>query len=85
MFSNGRIKRFDLKIEGLKEILKNGRGEWERIPVNGSHAESSSGRPKILKQIVLPNKSIKVSVTAINSVGKSPEASLVLPEKGCGR
>lgn len=88
MFSNGRIKTFAIKIQDQKDKVKNGSWEWESIPVNRSETDSGSSQEKItvLKQIQLAdNKSVKVYVTAINSVGKSPEASLVIPEKAYGR
>lgn len=88
MFSNGRIQRFDIKIQDQKENVKNGSWGWESIPVHRSEAVSSSSQRKItvLKKIKLAdNKAVKVYVTAINSVGTSPEASLVIPEKVYGR
>lgn len=88
MFANGRITRFDIKILDLKDKVKNGSLESESIPVNRSEADSRSGRQKItaLKQIHLPDdKSVQVFVAAVNSVGSSAEASLVIPEKAYGR
>ncbi|XP_073334779.1 interleukin-6 receptor subunit beta isoform X2 [Pagrus major] len=87
VFANGRIRSFDIMIKDNKEKVKNGSGEWERIPVNRSEADGSSSQQEItvLKQIHLPDKkSVKVCVTAINSVGKSAEASLVIPDKAYG-
>ncbi|XP_041816511.1 interleukin-6 receptor subunit beta isoform X2 [Chelmon rostratus] len=84
VFANGRITRFDIKILDLKDKVKNGSLESESIPVNRSEADSRSGRQKItaLKQIHLPDdKSVQVFVAAVNSVGSSAEASLVIPEK----
>lgn len=84
-FSNGRIKRFELKIEFVKASLRNGSAEWERIPVNKSAPDGGPGH-NILKKLLLPdNKSINVSVIAINSVGASPMASLIIPDKMSGR
>ncbi|XP_023142060.2 interleukin-6 receptor subunit beta isoform X2 [Amphiprion ocellaris] len=80
--SNGRITRFDIMIQNPKDKIKNGSSEWERIMVNRSEADSSSSHRKItlLKKIPLADKtSVKVYVTAINSVGKSDEALLVIP------
>ncbi|XP_044029099.1 interleukin-6 receptor subunit beta isoform X7 [Siniperca chuatsi] len=80
VFANGRIIRFDIAIQDQK--VKN--GSWESIQVNRSEADSSSSQRKItlLKQIHLADKkSVEVHVIAFNSVGKSPNASLVIPEK----
>lgn len=88
VFSNGRITRFEINIQDPKDKVKNGSRECESIPVNRSEADSSSSERKItvLKQIQLADeKSVKVSVTAINAVGKSAEALLIIPEKGQGR
>lgn len=84
-FSNGRIRRFELKVEFLMESLRNGSTEWERIPVNKSAPDGGPGH-NVLKQLLLPgNKSLNVSVMAINSVGASPVASLIIPGKMYGR
>lgn len=88
VLSNGKIIRFDIKIQGLKDKVNNGSWEWESVPVKRSEADSSSSQRNItvLKKIQLPDKkSVKVYVVAINSVGKSAEASLVIPEKAHGR
>ncbi|KAM3600235.1 uncharacterized protein V6R79_019818 [Siganus canaliculatus] len=82
VFANGRIRRFIIKIQELNKNVLN--GSWESIPVNRSDVDRSSGQQMItvLKQILLPDKNpIKLHVIAINLVGKSPEASLVIPEK----
>ncbi|XP_070780772.1 interleukin-6 receptor subunit beta isoform X2 [Enoplosus armatus] len=82
VFANGRIRRFDIKIQDPKDKVKN--GSWESIQVNRSKADGSSSQREItvLKQIHLADKkSVKVHVTAINSVGKSAEALLVILEK----
>uniref|UniRef100_A0A8P4GFX2 Fibronectin type-III domain-containing protein n=1 Tax=Dicentrarchus labrax TaxID=13489 RepID=A0A8P4GFX2_DICLA len=84
VLSNGRIIRFDIKIQDHKDRVKNRSGELESIPVNRSKADPSPSQQKItiLKQISLDDKkSVEVYVTAVNSVGKSPEASLVITEK----
>lgn len=84
--SNGKITAFKLKIESLKENLRNGSEEWELIPVNNSAPGGSSGRHTLLKRVLLPdNRSMKISVIAINSVGASPVASLIIPDKMFGR
>ncbi|XP_070706355.1 interleukin-6 receptor subunit beta isoform X2 [Pempheris klunzingeri] len=80
VFSNGMIIRYDIKIQDPNDKVKN--GSWESIPVNRSEADSGSSQRKIAVLKLANNKSVKVYVTAINSVGKSPEAFLVIPEKG---
>ncbi|XP_072227402.1 interleukin-6 receptor subunit beta isoform X1 [Leuresthes tenuis] len=80
--SNGRISRFDVRINNKKDEFKN--GSWESIPVNKSKSDSSSNQRGImkLKKIFLPDKqSVKACVTASNSVGTSPEACLVISAK----
>ncbi|XP_068430392.1 interleukin-6 receptor subunit beta [Clinocottus analis] len=68
VFANGRITGFNIKIQDQK--------------VTSQVNRSSSGSITVLQQIYLAdNKSAKVYVTAVNSVGKSVEASLVIPEK----
>ncbi|XP_076614162.1 interleukin-6 receptor subunit beta [Chaetodon auriga] len=82
--ANGRITSFDIRIQDTKDKVKNGSLEWESIPVNRSEADGSSSQQKItaLKEIHLANsKSVQVFVIAVNSVGKSYEASFVIPEK----
>ncbi|XP_026153570.1 interleukin-6 receptor subunit beta isoform X1 [Mastacembelus armatus] len=84
VLANGRILKFDIKIQDVKHKVKNVSWEWESILVNRTEANSSSNQRKItpLKEILLANtKSVKVHVTASNSVGKSAEASLVISEK----
>lgn len=83
-FSNGRITSFDLKIEPLNDNLTNGSAEWEKILVNTSATGGGSGRRNLLKRVLLNDKSMKISVIAINSVGASPSASLVIPDKMFG-
>ncbi|XP_038590659.1 interleukin-6 receptor subunit beta isoform X1 [Micropterus salmoides] len=81
--ANGRIIRFDIKIEDQKDKVKN--GSWESVLVNRSEDDSSSSQRKItsLKQADLADKeSVKVSVIAVNSLGESPAASLIIPQKG---
>ncbi|KAM7393420.1 hypothetical protein PAMA_008190 [Pampus argenteus] len=81
VFANGRITSFDMKIQAQKDKVTN---ESKSIPVNRSEADSSSSQRKItvLEQIHLTDReTVKVHVTAINSVGKSPEASLGLRQK----
>ncbi|XP_022600133.1 interleukin-6 receptor subunit beta isoform X1 [Seriola dumerili] len=86
--ANGRIIRFDMKIQGQRGKVMNGSLEWERIPVNKSEEDYSSTRTNItfLKEIYLADrKSIIVDVIAVNSVGKSAPASLVVPERALER
>lgn len=81
--ANGRILWFDVKIQGLKENVKNGSLEPERFNRSDS---SDRGSITVLKQIQLADKkSVKVVVTAVNSVGKSTEASLVVSQREHGR
>lgn len=87
-FSNGRITSFNIKIQGQRNKVGNGSAEWESIPVNKSDADTLSGQRMmtVLKSIHLSQtKSVKLHVNAINSVGKSPEAILGIPEKSHGR
>uniref|UniRef100_A0AAQ4P550 Fibronectin type-III domain-containing protein n=1 Tax=Gasterosteus aculeatus aculeatus TaxID=481459 RepID=A0AAQ4P550_GASAC len=78
LLSNERISRFNIKVQDLKDQLKNGSLEPESIPVNRSH----SGSFTVLKQIHLADQeSVKVFVTAVNSVGISAEESLAVSEK----
>lgn len=87
VFPNGRITRFDIEIQDQKDKIKNGSMERKSIPVNRSEEDSSSSQRMItnLEQIHLAgSNSVKVRVTAINSVGKSPEALLGIREKAHG-
>lgn len=82
VLANGRITRFGLKVQDPKDKVKNGSLEWENIPVNRSHSSSSRREITVLKQIQLADKkSVTVFITAANSVGTSPEASLVISQK----
>uniref|UniRef100_A0A8D3AG60 Fibronectin type-III domain-containing protein n=1 Tax=Scophthalmus maximus TaxID=52904 RepID=A0A8D3AG60_SCOMX len=79
VFSNGRITRFEMKVVDQKDRGKNGSWVWQSIPVNRSEAH---GGAVILREIRLADKkSVKVFVTATNSVGKSDPAALFIPEK----
>ncbi|XP_034752316.1 interleukin-6 receptor subunit beta isoform X2 [Etheostoma cragini] len=76
VLANGRIIKFDIKIQDPKEKVKNRSLEWDSIP------RSSQRTITDLKQIHLADqKSVQAIVTATNSVGKSAEASLVISEK----
>ncbi|XP_061571783.1 interleukin-6 receptor subunit beta-like [Cololabis saira] len=84
-FSNGKILRFDFKVQNQADRSGNGT-DWESFPVNGSGDDDGSGddprNSVLLKTLVLSDKqSIKVRVIAVNSVGASPEAFLVLTAK----
>nr|XP_061800433.1 interleukin-6 receptor subunit beta-like [Nerophis lumbriciformis] len=78
--SNGKINSFNIKIR----TRNSGNTPWESILTNWSRADSSPSQNFIaLKQIILPDTSpAVVNVTAINSMGESPVASLRIPEKG---
>lgn len=72
-------------MEVLKETLRNGSVEWEMIPVHESAPEGGPGH-NVLKKLLLPdNRSLNVSVMAVNSVGASPVASLIIPDRMHGR
>ncbi|KAL6097387.1 il6st [Pungitius sinensis] len=80
LLANGRITRFNIKVQDQRDKLKNGSLEPESIPVN----RSDSGPFTVLRQIHLADQeSVKVFVTAVNSVGISAEESLVVTEKAC--
>nr|XP_019963736.1 PREDICTED: interleukin-6 receptor subunit beta [Paralichthys olivaceus] len=74
VLTNGRITRFKMKI---------GSQEWI-IPVNHSEADGRSNHRRItsLKKVHLSDKKSLVYVTAVNSVGESAPALIVIPEKG---
>ncbi|CAG5867076.1 unnamed protein product [Menidia menidia] len=80
-FSNGRISRFDIRIN--KDKLKKEGWKRESIPVNMSQTHTSSQRSIFqLKRISLTDKQfVKVCVAATNAVGTSPEACLAIPAK----
>ncbi|KAM8828071.1 interleukin-6 receptor subunit beta isoform 2-T2 [Spinachia spinachia] len=78
--TNERITRFNIKVQDQRDKLKNGSLAPESIPIN----RSDSGPFTVLKQIRLADReSVKVFVTAVNSVGISAEESLVITEKAC--
>ncbi|XP_054468125.1 interleukin-6 receptor subunit beta [Anoplopoma fimbria] len=78
VFANGRIRRFNIMIQHQKDKVKNGSLEWGSFSVN----KSDSGSITDLKQIHLADKkSVKVYVNAVNSVGISDNATLVILEK----
>lgn len=88
MFSNGRIKRFDVRIEELadrgQDNVKDASVTSESVFVNRSHGDSGATYRNIteLKAIQLAdNKAVKVFVTAVNAVGRSPEAKLAISTK----
>ncbi|XP_078811759.1 interleukin-6 receptor subunit beta isoform X3 [Oryzias latipes] len=85
-FPNGRITRFDVKVEKQRDRAWNQSGGWKSVLVNRSEAEEGETSLTLLEQISLSNlESVKVSVVAVNSLGRSPEASLILPVKLPGR
>ncbi|XP_028273714.1 interleukin-6 receptor subunit beta isoform X2 [Parambassis ranga] len=78
VFSNGKIKSFEIRIESHRSK------EWGSIPVNRSDADSSTGNREITflkKMQIADDRSVKVYVNATNSVGKSPEGLLFIPAK----
>ncbi|XP_077441524.1 interleukin-6 receptor subunit beta isoform X2 [Vanacampus margaritifer] len=83
VLSNGRITSFKIQIQTQKENMMNRNMSWESIPVNESEADNFPNQKfTLLKQItLLDNISARVHVTAINSVGESPQASLGIPEE----
>uniref|UniRef100_UPI0037E76CDD interleukin-6 receptor subunit beta n=1 Tax=Semicossyphus pulcher TaxID=241346 RepID=UPI0037E76CDD len=91
VFSNGRITRYDVKIQDQSDHRgKNGSLQVERLSVNTSETHSrqrdrqvpSQRDITVLTQFHLPEeKSIRVFVSAVNSVGQSAEASLGIPER----
>ncbi|KAM9821019.1 interleukin-6 receptor subunit beta [Neosynchiropus ocellatus] len=79
--ANGRITSFNLRVTSLEEKLKNTSLNWEHFPVNGAKAEFFLQRRKVtrLKTLSMADKkSVKVELTATNSVGESAVASLVV-------
>lgn len=72
--ANGKITRFDMKI-------KHGSMDWKSVQVNMSEADRSSSQRNITVLQLDDRDSIKVRITAINSVGKSPEAVLGIDDK----
>uniref|UniRef100_A0A3Q4G3S6 Interleukin-6 receptor subunit beta-like n=1 Tax=Neolamprologus brichardi TaxID=32507 RepID=A0A3Q4G3S6_NEOBR len=85
-FSNGRIRRFNITIEKQKDSIRN--GTWEIIPVNRSLTDGSSSKKQITPLITIlldDEESVTVYVTAINSVGASPQAKLIISPKTRGK
>uniref|UniRef100_A0A3P9K601 Fibronectin type-III domain-containing protein n=1 Tax=Oryzias latipes TaxID=8090 RepID=A0A3P9K601_ORYLA len=81
-FPNGRITRFDVKVAKQRDRAWNQSEGWKSVLVNRSEAEDAETSITLLEQISLSNlESVKVSVVAVNSLGRSPEASLILPVK----
>uniref|UniRef100_A0A3P8WP93 Interleukin 6 signal transducer n=1 Tax=Cynoglossus semilaevis TaxID=244447 RepID=A0A3P8WP93_CYNSE len=81
--TNGKILRFDVSIQEHKDKAMIPGSKLElSVPVNRSD-DSTTRRPvTALKEILLKDKTaVRVLVFAINSVGKSPRASLIIPEK----
>uniref|UniRef100_A0A3P9JLP5 Interleukin 6 signal transducer n=1 Tax=Oryzias latipes TaxID=8090 RepID=A0A3P9JLP5_ORYLA len=81
-FPNGRITRFEVKVEKQRDRAWNQSEGWKSVLVNRSEAEDAETSITLLEQTSLSNlESVKVSVVAVNSLGRSPEASLILPVK----
>ncbi|XP_033981679.1 interleukin-6 receptor subunit beta-like isoform X2 [Trematomus bernacchii] len=79
VFANGRIITFDIKIQEQK----NDNLQWDTILVNGSESSDGQRVITVLKDMLLADlKAVKLYVTASNSVGKSPMASLLILAKG---
>lgn len=73
-------------MEFIKDGSKNRSGVWEGIPVNESATEGGSGGHSVLREVLLQdNRPVKISIIAINSVGSSPPASLIIPDRSYGR
>lgn len=82
MFSNGKIIRYTYNVTIQGQVRSS-----ESIPVNRSETDSISNQRKItaLGEIHLGNEqSVRVDITASNSVGTSPATSLLVPRKGKG-
>ncbi|XP_068191242.1 interleukin-6 receptor subunit beta [Antennarius striatus] len=81
---NGKIKSFNIKVQSQKDKVKIGGWEWESVDVSGSEADRNTGQRRIysLKEMHLSNdESAEVFVTAVNSVGTSPKASIIIPKR----
>ncbi|KAK7895853.1 hypothetical protein WMY93_021178 [Mugilogobius chulae] len=75
-FAHGKIIEYHVGIQYVKEKPKN--VTWERIPVTND----SSNYITLLKQVHINDKMrLVVNVSAVNLKGKSPAATLVIPEK----
>ncbi|XP_069025170.1 interleukin-6 receptor subunit beta [Embiotoca jacksoni] len=82
-FANGRIIRFDITFQKTKKKVSNGSWEQASVPVNRSEWDRSARREiTLLKNIQLADdRSVTMKVTAVNSVGESAKALLVIPAK----
>ncbi|XP_065821597.1 interleukin-6 receptor subunit beta isoform X2 [Labrus bergylta] len=81
VLSNGRILMYDMKIC----CRVNGSTQVESLSFNTSETASKSSHREItvLNEVLIPDaETIRVSVSAVNSAGRSAEASLVVPERG---
>lgn len=85
---NGRIKRFDLRIQELgdrrRDNVKNASAASESVYVNRSRGDDGAARREItaIKEMELADsKAVKVFVAAVNAVGRSPEAELAVSTK----
>ncbi|KAJ0047495.1 hypothetical protein NL108_000805, partial [Boleophthalmus pectinirostris] len=83
-FANGKIIKYQINIQDSKLQTPN-KNVWETIPVTNPNAVSSTKHITELKQIHLNEKiTLVVRVTAVNVKGKSPVATIVIPEKENG-
>lgn len=74
--ANGLIKGYQIRTQDYKEKHQDKDAEWETVPVTALNDVT------LLKSVHLTDKmSLIVKVIAFNSVGKSPEASIKIPEK----
>ncbi|KAK5900469.1 hypothetical protein CgunFtcFv8_025427 [Champsocephalus gunnari] len=79
VFANGRIITFDIKIQEQK----NDNLQWDTILVNGSESSDGQREITVLKDMLLADlRPVRLCVTANNSVGTSPMASLFISAKG---
>ncbi|XP_033951974.1 interleukin-6 receptor subunit beta isoform X1 [Pseudochaenichthys georgianus] len=79
VFANGRIITFDIKIQEQK----NDNLQWDTILVNGSESSDGQRVITVLKDMLLADlRPVRLCVTANNSVGTSPMASLFISAKG---
>lgn len=86
MSASGRKIRLIYNVTTDDYKFKN--QSWNSVLVNRSETDSSSNQREItvLQEIHLTDKQfVRLDVTASNSVGTSPVASLVIPQKENGR
>lgn len=87
---NGRIKRFDLRIQEVgdrrRDNVKNASAASESVYVNRSRGDDDDGATRrevtAIKEMQLADsRAVKVFVAAVNAVGRSPEAELAVSTK----